>query len=130
MVAALKALLNPQCSDISFLDADREIFQSHPIAVFARPWQGRHCVYGIFRLPQEHRIEYPILIIVSGAGRYRKEACMVKQDAEHYAAADGYYLLRVHLKTRVAVSLILRGQSYRLKNPLNWTIFYNVEPVK
>jgi len=124
MMLVLRSLLNPQCQDLSFLNADKDIFKLHPITVSVKPWKGRHRVYGIFRIPRAHEIGYPILITVRGAGCYRKEASMVKHQVAPYAD-DQHYFLQVHLKTRVAISLILRGQFYQLKEPFNWMITYN-----
>ncbi len=86
MVNFLKYLLNPQCEDTSFLDTSDEVFQIHPIAVSIKPWLGRHQVFGIFPIPIEHHIQYPFVISVVGAGRYRKEVSMVNENVEGYSA--------------------------------------------
>lgn len=126
MIETLKYILNPQCRDTSFLNSQKEIFQVHPITVCVKPWQGRHNVYGIFMLPNEHKIRYPVMITVKEAGSYRKEAYMVKENIEEYPAPPGYYLLRVCLKTRVAIGMIFRGLYYQLKDPLNWIFTYTL----
>jgi predicted secreted protein len=66
------------------------------------------------------------MITVKKAGSYRKEAYMVKKNVEEYSAPKGYYLLRVCLKTRVAIGMILRGLYYQLKDPLNWILTYTI----
>lgn len=103
------------------------MFSASPFTIIARPWLGRHNVYGIFILPNEHQLSYPILLDVKWAGMYRKEAYMVKVNVDRgYPVQPGHYLLRVHLRTRVALLMILQGLSYQLKNPINWSIFYTI----
>ncbi len=125
MTRMLRYWLNPQCSDASFLSVENgEMFQANPIAISVKPWRGRHHVYSVFMLSSKNKMKSPILLTVKGAGRYRKEACMVKEDAEKYPAPPGYYFLRVHLKTRVAIVMILRGLLDLLRDPANWTLTY------
>ncbi|MGF1495716.1 MAG: hypothetical protein ACFB8W_02665 [Elainellaceae cyanobacterium] len=120
-------LVNPQCSDISFLQTSENVFSIFPITIIMRPWLGRHHVYGIFKLPSEHQLNYPVLLSVKGAGKYRKEACMVKVNIDtSYLDEFNYYTLRVHLKTRVALWMIIRGLSHQILDPTNWTLSYTL----
>lgn len=128
MLEFLKYLLNPQCKDTTFLDTSHEVFQIHPIAVSIKPWLGRHQVFGIFPIPIEHHIQYPIIISVVGAGQYRKEASMVNEKLEGYISPNGHRLLQVNLKTRVALSMRLRGLSFLLNELNNWTLTYVTKP--
>lgn len=127
MIQKLAQLLNPQCKDTVFFQTDQNVFSASPLTIITRPWLGRHNVYGIFILPNEHQLSYPILLNVKWAGTYRKEAYMVKVNVDRgYPVQPGYYLLRVHLRTRVALLMMLQGLSYQLRDPMNWTIFYIV----
>lgn len=127
MLEFIKDLLNPQCKDILFLDAAGDkIFRIHPLAISIKPWLGRHHVYGIFPIPIEHHIQYPVLISVVGAGSYRKEACMVNEQVQGYIPPTGYHLLQVNLKTRVTLLMMLRGLSCLLKESRNWTLSYTI----
>jgi hypothetical protein len=120
----LASLLNPQCNDTSFLTTGEPISQASPFTVNVAPWRGRHNVYGIFKLPDSHTLIYPIVLTVQQAGSYRKEMTMVKRVTEGYPVEPGYFLLKVHLKTRVALQLILQGYQSHLMQPLNWLITY------
>jgi len=121
-------LFNPQCKNTSFLETNQEVFYASPMTIVVQPWLGRHNVYGLFILPNEHRLQYPILLSVKQAGRYRKEARMVKVNIDRdYPVPSDHYVLRVHLKTRVAILMILRGLSSQLKNPSNWSIAYTLK---
>jgi len=126
----LAQLFNPQCKNTSFLETNPDVFYASPMTIVVQPWLGRHHVYGIFILPNEHRLRYPILLSVKQAGQYRKEARMVKVNIDRgYPVPSDHYVLRVHLKTRVAVLMILRGLSSQLKNPSNWSIAYTLKNV-
>jgi hypothetical protein len=132
MIQALAQLFNPQCRDPSFLRTGGNIFSVSPIAIVAQPWLGRHQVYGIFLLPDEHQLNYPILLTVKGAGQYRKEADMVKVNVDQNYPVSGHYVLRVHLRTRAALAMILRGLLGQLQDPGNWILSYTLvdgEPV-
>jgi hypothetical protein len=127
IIQSLAVLLNPQCKDTSFLQTSNNIYSISPIAIVVKPWLGRHHVYGIFVLPSEHQIKYPILLTVKGAGIYRKESHMVKVniDSSDPRKYDHYHL-RVHLKTRVALVMMLKGLSFQIRNPINWTLSYSI----
>jgi len=127
IIGKLAQLFNPQCNDTTFFHTDQNVFCASPFTIITRPWLGRHNVYGIFILPNEHQLNYPILLDVKWAGTYRKEAYMVKVNVDRgYLVQPGHYLLRVHLRTRVALLMIIQGLSYQLRNPMNWTIFYTL----
>lgn len=123
MLKSLLKILNPQCSDSSFLD-EGITFYDHPTSVFVKPWRGRHNVYGIFELPSERALKYPIMLTVEGAGSYRKEAQMVKTQLCSYHTEPGHTSIKVCLKTRVALLMIMRGSLGVLRNPLNWKLTY------
>lgn len=125
MFRDLKKVLNPRCKDASFL-GNGQVFSEHPNVVFAQPWRGRHNVYGIFILPYQRQIKFPVMLTVKGAGSYRKEKSMVKTAIYCYPAKPGYVTLKVCLKTRVALLMILRGLFNQLKEPLNWTLTYTI----
>ncbi len=120
MLESISCIFNPQCKDALFLETGATIFQIHPVSLNIKPWKGRHQVYGVFKLPSGHQVRYPVMITVKGAGRYRKEASMIQE----YEGQDGVRLLQVHLKTRVAILMILLGFYPYLKEPLNWTLTY------
>jgi hypothetical protein len=124
MFQFLVEVVNPQCRDTSFLRTGNETFHANPCTVVVEPWRGRHHVYGVFMLPNEHQLNYPIMLTVKGAGSYRKEAHMVKINIEGYPVRSGHYLLQVNLKTRVALWMILRGLAYQLRQSPNWTLSY------
>lgn len=127
IIQKLGQFLYPQCKDISFLNCDQNIYSIHPIATMVRPWLGRHQVYGIFMLPKTHQLNYPILLHVKRAGKYKKEADMVKVNIDQkYLVHSSCYTLRVHLKTRVAILMIFQGLYSQLQNPINWNIYYKI----
>lgn len=127
MIQTLAQLFNPQCQDASFLQTNRHIFSISPVVIVARPWLGRHQVYGIFVLSAEHRLNYPILLTVKGAGQYRKEANMVKVNVDQdYLVKSDHYVLRVHLRTRAALLMILKGLAAQLRDPMNWKLTYTL----
>ncbi|MGD1861063.1 MAG: hypothetical protein ACFB0E_13960 [Leptolyngbyaceae cyanobacterium] len=116
-------ILNPRCKDSSFL-GNGKVSYEHPITVFVEPWRGRHNVYGIFKLPYERKLKYPVMLTVKGAGSYRKEKQMVKTKMYGHPIKPEYISVKVCLKTRVALLMILRGSLNQLKEPLNWTLAY------
>jgi len=124
----LAQLFNPQCQSTSFLDTNQDVFYAFPLTIVVQPWLGRHQVYGVFILPNEHQLNYPILLTVKQAGQYRKEAYMVKVNVDRdYPVPSDHYVLRVHLRTRVAVFMLVRGLSSELRNALNWKISYTLK---
>ncbi len=120
---ALEHVLNPVCQDVSFLALAQPTFSCHPEWVVVQPWRGRHNVYGIFKIPQNYSLQFPILLSVQGAGHYRKEREMVKFNCDPVASQSQY--LKVHLKTRVALRLVCTGWAHQLHNPQNWTLTCN-----
>lgn len=123
----LAELLNPQCKDMTFVQARDRVTSISPVFIVVKPWLGRHQVYGLFELPNNNRISYPVLLTVKGAGTYRKEAAMVKVNSDsEYPVQSGHYVLKVHLKTRVALFMMLRGLYLKLKDPMNWTLSFRL----
>jgi len=131
LIARFTQFFNPQCQDESFLDPDQYVFRISPLVTVIQPWLGRHNVYGVFILPDEHQLAYPILLSVKGAGQYRKEANMVKINVDRDERVPSHcYVLRVHLRTRVTLLMMLRGLSDQLRDPKNWTLSYQTKTLK
>ncbi|MEL6903235.1 MAG: hypothetical protein AAFP07_20040, partial [Cyanobacteria bacterium J06606_4] len=93
----------------------------------AKPWLGRHQIYAIFALPEQHRLRTPVLLTVKGVGRYRREGLLLQRlKRQPYGIEPGYYAVRVYLRTRLGWFLWLRGLFGQLQDSRNWSLSYTL----
>ncbi|MEL7495295.1 MAG: hypothetical protein AAGJ95_15225 [Cyanobacteria bacterium J06554_11] len=120
-------LLDPQCRDTLFLEGEHGVFSVLPVVTVAKPWLGRHQIYSIFALPEQHRLRTPTLLTVKGIGRYRREGLMLQRlDHRPYGIGPGYYAVKVHLRTRLAWFILFRGLYGQLQDSRNWSLTYTL----
>jgi hypothetical protein len=94
-----------------------------PAKVVARPWFGRHEVYGIFMIPLRFRSgrTYSGTLSVNG---YRAELppdTQMVQQVEGVNVKPGYYLVQGYVPTHMALIFLLNGQFGDLRASCNWT---------
>lgn len=91
--------------------------------VVLKPWLGRHNVYGIFILPYR---SYPTELVVLGykdLGKICPNTQVSPQELSNIYIPEGYYPVKVYLKTRLVLLIILLGLYQKLKDCRNWLVF-------
>lgn len=128
MLQPLLRLLEIQPDKTAVFSTESQLFQAKPYEVVVQPWRGRHHVYGIFMLPNQHQLKSPVFLTIKGAGTFPRLGYVFADNVERYPVKPDHYFLRVHLKTRVALLIILQGLGSQLIQPGNWTMTYTLSP--
>lgn len=118
-----------ECRIDWFRKANPKTKQIYPRKVVVRPWNGEHQVYGLFLVPDVYQPGLPVLLEIKG----EKTACyrpafLSQKAVDGIEAPPGFLVLRQHLRTKYAVSLILRYGIDYLSQPENWVLTYSQAP--
>jgi len=116
-------LRNPSthaCATVASMDPQK----IHASKVVARPWLGRHQVYGIFMVPLLYRSgkAYSGRISVQNFNAEFIPDWHQIQWIDGVVVKPGYYLVQVYLPTRIALWFLFTGQFGDMLDPCNWKL--------
>src|SRR3989442_11407649 len=89
---------------------NHKVHEIRATKVVVQPWLGEHHVYGIFMVPNryKHHSKDAATLTVRGVDHYFPLGSGERY-VDDVAAESGYYLLRSHLQTRVALWFLVNG---------------------
>jgi len=119
-VLLLNAPPTHDCAQDSLTDPEK--FRA--VKVVARPWLGRHEVYGIFTVPLQYRdaTKYSGRISVDSYTAEFNPDYGTIQPEKDIIPEPGHYLMRGYIPTRVSLSFLFEGQFGDLRSGCNWTV--------
>jgi hypothetical protein len=98
--------------------------------VVLRPWYGPHHIYGIFLIPNQYRDTRfsPTVTVVGVTERSSLSEVSalgessVNVHGDNIKVEPGHYLAHAHIRTRVALWLLVTGHFGDLRATCNWTL--------
>jgi len=87
-----------------------------------QPWRGRSRTYGIFKVPDQYRLDrlYTARLMIDGFTEEFPETSPEGGVIDNGRAEPGHYIKRVYLPTRTALWFLLTGRFGDLKTPCHW----------
>jgi hypothetical protein len=131
MIATIAWLANrpPSTSCGIFPDSGGPVILASKVVL--RPWLGHHHAYGIFLVPDQYRDpEYSATLTVLGMtdpANLRQHLVSlsdgsVKVHGETITTEPGRYVVHEHIRTRVALWLLVTGHFGDLRATCNWAL--------
>lgn len=93
----------------------------HPEKIVVEPLQGRHNVYGVFRLPEGYTPSPFFVVKVEGSNPYCGTIIPSTKDRRHSAQKDDQTFIG-RFRTRTTLWLITKGQADQLNHRENWSL--------
>lgn len=96
------------------------------VEVVVRPWQGRHQVYGLFKVPERykrHRI-YSVILAIEGFEEKYSAGSPDIEEHDNIVPEQGNYFRRAYIPTRTALWFLLTGRFGDLQAPCHWWLIY------
>ena len=96
------------------------------LEVVVQPWQGRHQVYGVFKVPERyknHRLYYVTLAIEGFKEKYAAGSPDI-EERDNIVPEPGYYFRKAYIPTRDALRFLLTGRFGDLQTPCHWWLIY------
>lgn len=87
----------------------------HPEQVVVNPLQGRHKVYGIFKVPEGYEPSPYFVVQVDGASPYCGAAVISKQGETEQTVIGRF-------RTRTTLWIMTKGKADELNQPQNWSL--------
>lgn len=129
--AVIASLLNPGGDCGGEAVESPEVHEIRATKVVARPWLGKHQVYGIFMVPDRFKDnrKYTATMTVKGLDHEFAAALWPRrQHADDVSAQPGHYLLRSYVSTRLALWLLITGRFARVRRTCAWTLVFVERP--
>lgn len=95
------------------------------VKVIARPWFGRHWVYGVFVIPMQYRNSRRYggqLSVEYFTASFNPDGQQLTYALEGVSARADQYVVRAYMPTRAALGFLVSGRFGDLKLPCNWSI--------
>ncbi|MGM3306220.1 hypothetical protein ACSQ6I_09595 [Anabaena sp. WFMT] len=112
------------CSLVDVLKLKKTNFQVQATQVVVKPWQGKHHIYAIFKVPDEYKESKFFMLTVPSNRKYCSRPFGHSQNYDDVFAEPGTHLIRHYIRTRIAVKMIFQGLYSQLNNPQNWTLTF------
>ncbi|MEW6497198.1 MAG: hypothetical protein AB1589_32545 [Cyanobacteriota bacterium] len=125
LVLSLEQQPEFNCPVGDLLPLEPETYKTHPIKLRVKPWRGQHNVYAIFMIPKDYKHGRLGVLDIKDVAKY--DELVISQGKWHdgIQAKPGYYLVKIFVKTRVALKWTAKGDFISLRQPCNWTLTYS-----
>ena len=96
------------------------------LQVVVQPWQGRHQVYGVFKIPDEYKVHrlYSVTLTIQGSAQSFAAGSPENEERDGIRPEPGYYIRRAYIPTRTALWFLFTGNFGNLRNPCHWWLVY------
>ncbi len=117
-------LNDSDCDSEPFMASKTQKYEVHATKVVVQPWHGEHQIYAIFMVPNKYERSPFFILTVKGVGNSCEKPFGSYQNIDGISAAPGTHLIKDHIRTRLALRLILLGLYDQLNDKQNWTLTY------
>ncbi len=113
------------CPVGDLLPLEPDTYKTHPTKLMVKPWRGQHNVYAIFMIPKGYKPGRLGVLDIKDVAKYEQPVFSEGKWHDGVQAKPGYYLVKVFVKTRVALKWTAKGDFNSLRQPCNWTLTYS-----